>query len=1084
MNVAGRFADALGWWRAWPVGLVIGLVGIAAAVMVPFAPVWVRQAAVVWPAPGAATVSSTAFFAPYRPQRLTVEVPCPVVAAAVARAGATTVLSTAAQGQGLAVRVDAGRVEVAIDGAPLLSAPASGPRCGVHVAAGPHGVTGTAATSTKILPGAPVPVVRMFHTDLDPAAAAGMRVTARTSSWFAQRATTIKTVLLWVWLCAAVLAVGWMWIGTRGPPPDGEPGSAEVVARSGGGAGGTAAVIDTVIGVVVDAVVVLLLGGWAVIGPLSDDDGFATMIARNSVSAGFQGNYYRWWNASETPFALAEHVLAPLSGVSMQPLWLRLPSTVLAVGTWLVLSRAVLPAVVPAAAPERAIGPLVGARVGSGRVGWGTRGLGAVCFLACWLPFNLGVRPEAYVAFGVTAVLALLWRARTIRSVAVATLVAALTATASPSAVLLGAPALVLAPSVARAVRAGGARGGQVVARVAVLGALGCAAVVGVFADQSADAVRVATSWHTRFGPSLPWYQEYLRYQYLLAADQDGSATKRLPILLTLALLGPTVFVLARRMERPAPGRARLSPAACRMAAITVLGLLLLAGTPSKWTHHFGAFAGVFTTFLVLAVALLARCAQPVRVRWPDRAGLSRRSVTADWLPAVVGLVGAAVGVLAVVAAFAGPNAWWQPALYDVPWSAGPITPAGVPLSSPLLWVGLLAAGYVVVRVVGARVGVLVAAPALLAVVSLSMSVAVLLGSFVAAPLRQPSGSLALANLRTLSGRPGCGVGDDIQVLPDIAGSVMNPAGTDTGTGSAVGFDFGRGFDPAAPPPEPAGSGASSWLWGSRTAGTPTGGPGGTGALTTPWFILTPPRPGQEVAVSVAGRTDQGNSLSLEFGRSGVDDTAVVLGRRSPPDPLRTFGADRPPDHRLWRTVGVAAEQIPAGADRVRIQAIHASPGPEGWLAVTGPRLRHVVGLREFLDHHGPTLVAWPVAFLFPCITNRVAVHDGLAQAPATVLEAPQRYSGLSAATTDPHIGGDFTALRTLGRLGEISTRLAYRPGTDWGDLLLTDYPASTDTYQRAISWTAIPGLGGITLTPGPDTAPTAALPDPTTPPN
>src|SRR6185312_12890373 len=150
----------------------------------------------------------------------------------------------------------------------------------------------------------------------------------------------------------------------------------------------------------IDVGVVTAFLGWAVIGPLAVDDGWATMIARNFAATGEVGNYYRWWNAAEVPFALSQQLLSRFTEVSLAPLWLRLPSTVLAIATWLVLSRGVLGAAIPAVAAT--------ARV---------RLLAAVLLLAAWLPFNLGVRPESYVALGATAVLALVWRARAPRAV-------------------------------------------------------------------------------------------------------------------------------------------------------------------------------------------------------------------------------------------------------------------------------------------------------------------------------------------------------------------------------------------------------------------------------------------------------------------------------------------------------------------------------------------------------------------------------------------------------------------------------------------------------------------------------------------
>jgi len=397
--------------------------------------------------------------------------------------------------------------------------------------------------------------------------------------------------------------------------------------------------------------------------------------------------------------------------------------------------------------------------------------------------------------------------------------------------------------------------------------------------------------------------------------------------------------------------------------------------------------------------------------------------------------------------------------LYDVPWAAGPVRPAGLPLDSPLLWAGAAVLGYLVVRPrrgAGAAGRSLLAAPAVLAAAVLAVSVAVLLGSFVAAPLRQPVGSLALVNLRWLAGHGGCGLADDVQVLPNVPGGALTLAGTEPA--ELRGFAAGAGFDPAAPPPEPPGVGASTYLWGSLTGGSVS-----TGTLTSPWFTLPTVPPDRQVAVSVAGRTagsaGRGNRLDLEFGRA-VGDHVVRLGVASPPDPLRT-PPEGSPDYRLWRAVGVGPERIPPGADRVRVAAVDNTADPDGWLAVTGPRLREVVGLNEYLAEHQPVLVAWPIAFLFPCVTVPVTVSDGLAQAPAAVLEAPVRYGGLSAATTEPTIGGNFAPLRTLGGLGEETNQLAGRPGADWGDVLLTHYPAERDRYQVSTSWVPVSAVHG-----------------------
>src|SRR5438270_726007 len=287
-----------------------------------------------------------------------------------------------------------------------------------------------------------------------------------------------------------------------------------------------------------DVGVIGVLAGWAIIGPLTDDDGFATTIARNAALTGNVGNYYRWWNASETPFALTEQLLAPLTQVSLAPLWLRLPSTVLGVATWFVLSRGVLGAALPGVA-------------GTVRI----RLLAAVCLLAAWLPYNLGVRPEPYVAGAVTAALG--WAA----------LVAGLTIPISPSGLLVAAPIVVFGPRIVAILRESARGRAEVAARVLLLCCIAAVGLTVIFADQTWDGLVTATRWHTFFGPSLPWYQEPERYRFLLGKDQDGSATKRIPVLLTLALLPVVGSLLARRAD---------GGAAARSAAVVATALALL----------------------------------------------------------------------------------------------------------------------------------------------------------------------------------------------------------------------------------------------------------------------------------------------------------------------------------------------------------------------------------------------------------------------------------------------------------------------------------------------------------------------------
>ena len=141
----------------------------------------------------------------------------------------------------------------------------------------------------------------------------------------------------------------------------------------------------------------------------------------------------------------------------------------------------------------------------------------------------------------------------------------------------------------------------------------------------------------------------------------------------------------------------------------TALAFAALWLTPSKWTHHFGALAGVGSAFLALFLVL----AVP-----------TTRSVLGMWrLP--FGLVAAVVGsyVLAIALSWHGPNQW------PYAWLDGVRRPTFTPaikhvlLDSPLLWLLVLVVvvGVLVVssRLVGSRdprLNVLRAVPILVAI--------------------------------------------------------------------------------------------------------------------------------------------------------------------------------------------------------------------------------------------------------------------------------------------------------------------------------------------------------------------------------
>src|SRR5690606_41872549 len=66
-------------------------------------------------------------------------------------------------------------------------------------------------------------------------------------------------------------------------------------------------------------------------------------MTRVAEEAGYLTNYHRWFGVAEAPFGWFYHLTELMTGVSTVPPWIRLPSFVLAVVAWLLISREILP---------------------------------------------------------------------------------------------------------------------------------------------------------------------------------------------------------------------------------------------------------------------------------------------------------------------------------------------------------------------------------------------------------------------------------------------------------------------------------------------------------------------------------------------------------------------------------------------------------------------------------------------------------------------------------------------------------------------------------------------------------------------
>ena len=92
-----------------------------------------------------------------------------------------------------------------------------------------------------------------------------------------------------------------------------------------------------------DALVIVVLVWWHFVGANTSDDGYILTMARVSEHAGYMANYYRWLGTPEAPFGWYYDLLALWAHVSTTSIWMRLPTLVMALTCWWVISREVIP---------------------------------------------------------------------------------------------------------------------------------------------------------------------------------------------------------------------------------------------------------------------------------------------------------------------------------------------------------------------------------------------------------------------------------------------------------------------------------------------------------------------------------------------------------------------------------------------------------------------------------------------------------------------------------------------------------------------------------------------------------------------
>ncbi|MFQ6326305.1 arabinosyltransferase domain-containing protein [Nocardia sp. CWNU-33] len=1044
-----------GW--AGPLALIAGLLGALFAVAVPLLPVRVDAATLTWPQAGSAR-SIEAPLVSYAPLTFDATLPCTAINQLSAKGGVLAATGPTGapnlERYGFVARVQpprgdtAARLDVVLRNQALLSVPVDEliPGCELTV----HADT-TSATATLVgfeAPGFPVVLNGDYRPQLvgifsDLASADGARVTAALDTRFSSTPTPIKRAAIWLAvLCTLVSLVALYRLDRR----DGRRSRQVLPQRW-----WTFSLLD---GVVLGTMVL-----WYFIGSTTSDDGYQFGMARASGVAGYMANYFAYFGVPENPVGTPYYDLIRLmTEVSTASPWVRLPALLCGVSMWLLLSR------------EAA--PRLGVAVRHNRIAMWT---GALGFLTIWLAYDNGLRPEPPVALGLLLTWCLVERAigtRRLLPAGLAILVAAFSCTAGPSGVICIAALLAGLRPVARIIMARIGNQRSVRERVieyaillAPLLAAGAVALAVMFADQPLAAMFEMKRVHHIVGPDVQWFDDYLRYQYLFQGETDGSVGRRIGVFAMFVGLAVCVLMVLRkggRIPQTAAGPTR------RILGVTVGALLLVMVTPTKWTHHFGVYAGVAG-----AVAMVTAMAVGPRVLRAPR----NRALFAALIAFVLALV------------FSGPNKWWYVSSYGIPWWDKPPVVAGFGLNKLFLVATVLllvgSAWWHIhapepgtphqISRFGRRVSLL---PPL--TIALALLVVWDIGSFAKAALAQyPAFSLARSNIAAVSGDTS-GLAGQVLVETDPNAGMLRPLIGDaisTLSGSGTGFSGSGVAEDLRPDDEASSSGSIADALSSKSAtentagtasatlpfgldpattpmlGTYRSGDAGPADLTTGWYRLPDPDDRESIiALSAAGRirsvdadgiVTPGQLLEIEYGATDSATTAQSMGRVTPIDigPAPS-----------WRNLRVPFTEIPDRADVIRIVAVDRDRNPKQWLALTPPRVPQTKTLAEVVGSKAPVLTDWMVGLQFPN-QRPYDHHNGIAEIPAYRILPDRPGAEITSLWQSHDGGGPLGWTDMLLRSRSLATYLNNDWRRDWGELQqFSRIDASADPARPTIT--------------------------------
>ena len=984
---------------AWLPLLLVAALAFISAGSLALAPVEQSRVDVSWPQGGGDAQSTALVLTNQTPH--TLDVTFTGEAAAAAQANGGTVFATidptdpTSGTAGLTVTAADGRLEVATAGKTWTSSYSEADT--FEIASSIHGFelsrNGTVAFSADVLP----PQVDGLLTGATGVGADELRATLQLVDDANVRPTTLKAILFVVALL--LIAATFVLVGL-----DDRRRAAAAPARVADEprAHWARRVLRSLSPA--DAVFVVLIVVWALVGAMTDDDGYYAAISYNASEAGYVGQYYQLFNQSFTPFTWLWQFFDVWShAFGRAPFVLRLPSVVAAIVAWFI-ARTLLNRL------------LVRTR---GLAAEGARLLLAVISLVWWGAYAIGARPEPIAAAAAVIAVALLTRAydtRRLLPAAFAVAVAAISFAAHPIGIVAAAPVIVSIPMLWRIARERSAIAVAVTRTVAVASAAAIALVL-AFSGGSLTGMLTGSRRFALVEEPLTWLDEWRRYGLLLADIPMGSYARRSVVLVGLVLLlWFIVFVLWSRRVAPFSSPVPLSLIGWSFA----LSFVLMWITPSKWTHHFGSLSALGPLFIVAMAVVVPR--------------LVRTHLGEARLPAWLAPTALVSLVPPMLVSIRGVDQW----AYE--WGEGLARPerpevAGIGMGNYVIW-GL---GLVVLIVAGCLWGrrrdgspngasALVAIPVLVSVFFAAIG-GYMYVSFIGMALPGQGFTTGGATARDPWGA---------QCLPDKAIDLWDAAGgsplaTVAGEPDAAGFALLSAADPSRPE-----AAADLQIWTTQDE------PAGTGRLQTAWYGAPRLSADQKIGVLASG-----DFLSRTVGRL----TAEFRVDGGTPQSV-SVGAD---GNRVgWSTMIVP---VPAAlADKkvveVRLVADDLTAVPGQSVSVSAPTLIEPVTMDEVASHGDPTAVGWTQSFWFAC-DRPMTIARGVIEPP--VFATTFGTNGIDNIWV-PQRGG---SLAGVSRLATVNTPTATMADSSVNARIrvhLFDYRVAHHAYDLTQTWVTTPG--------------------------